>query len=116
MKRLAWLALLLLPVLGYWLWFAGPSDPPNAVMAYTDHSYKPLSQVAACLRAPTPAGLALGPDGKGEELTQVARGITVRIEDRHDFRKIWVWIARPGVLSPAEIAAVKACTFRPDNR
>ncbi len=116
MRRLPLLALLLLAgFLIYWLWFSNPADPPNAVMAYTDHSYKPKPQVAACLRAPAPAGLQLGPDGKGEDLTSAARGITVRIEDRHDFRKIWVWIARPGVLTPAEIAVVKACTFRPDN-
>lgn len=116
MKRLAGLAGLAgLALLG-WFWFSGPADPPGAVMAYTDHSYRPLPELAACLRSAAPAGLALGPDGHGEPLANPARGITVRVDDRHDFRKIWIWIASPGALTGAEVAAVRRCTGRPDNR
>ena len=112
MKRLAGLAALASLALLGWYWLSGPNDPPGAVMAYTDHSYRPLPELAACLRA----GLALGPDGHGEPLANPARGIAVRIDERHDFRKIWVWIAKPGALTGTEVATVRRCTGRPDNR
>lgn len=106
------LALLVPLLIALWWWQASPRDPVNARMAYTDHSYRPHGEVLACLGS----GLGLGPGSTADELVSPAMGLTVRVENRHDFQKIWVWLEQGRSLTAAQIAAVRLCTGRPDNR
>ena len=101
-RRWAALALLIPLLLTLWWFAATPRDPANAVMAYTDHSYRPHGEVQACLAG----GLGLVQGSYADELVGKAQGLTIRTENRHDFQKIWVWLEKDRTLTSNE-AVVK---------